>query len=414
MFPFTKPFVRVSKMKFHVRTLALFSFIIFLNLALRIIQNRETEQQKQNSIQNFSTYLWQNRTFVTTINHFSSKNRLYFTRNIFDNFSGEIKSTIGQKIILFFNEPEYMRKLGKKDAVYKDCEYKNCIISHDKNKLSIANAVIFYIGIRNERMGKEPPINMKQRNPNQAWIFTTVEPPEHFYNADYRSKFWHNTMNWSSLYMLDSDIPNPYGCLVRTKELTSSDYDSVYNSKTRNALWMVSHCEVASARRRYVIEMTKNGFDVDILGGCGTDGRKVSMQEFAQIVPTYKFLLAFENSFCNDYISEKFFHHYNSSWIIVVRGGANYNRLLPYKTYINTADFSKVSTLVDFLSNLANDKDKYIEFLRNKDRYVSIRWPGNRNCEICRRLNNLSNYVKSYTTLDQYLTVNQCFQPSDS
>ncbi|XP_053381692.1 alpha-(1,3)-fucosyltransferase C-like [Mercenaria mercenaria] len=262
-------------------------------------------------------------------------------------------------------------------------------------------------------MGNDPPINMKQRNPDQAWIFTTVEPPEHYYNTDYKSISWHNTMNWSSLYRLDSDIPNPYGILIRSNEDKVQNYIPVYNAKTRNALWMVSHCQVASARRQYVNEMIRLGFPVDILGGCGSDGRKLSSEELEHIIPTYKYFLAFENSFCTDYISEKFFQNYNSSWIVVVRGGANYKLLLPEQTYINTADFLNITTLVEYLLSLGNDRNRYIEFLRNKDKYISIRWPGNRHCEICRRLNNITRYRKIYKTLDPYLTAEQCFMPKD-
>jgi hypothetical protein len=158
--------------------------------------------------------------------------------------------------------------------------------------------------------------------------------------------------------------------------------------------------------------MIKNGFNVDIMGGCGTDGRKIDVDMLEQLIPSYKFFLAFENSLCIDYISEKYFNNYNSSWILVVRGGADYNRLLPKDTFINTADFTSVSNLVSFLSNLGNDRLRYISYLKLKNKYYSIRWPGNKHCEICRRLNNLNQYRKSYADLDMYLT-NQCSRPTD-
>ncbi|XP_053391831.1 alpha-(1,3)-fucosyltransferase C-like [Mercenaria mercenaria] len=373
---------------------------------------RMKKQQTGNYDHNIQTLLIQKNNFSKVTNNISH-NVLYFTSNIFEIHAKESKITTGKKLIVFFNVPEYMQSNTRKDTLYRNCEYKNCIISFDINKMLTADAVIFYIGIRNKRMEKYPPIDLKQRNPNQAWIFTSVEPPEHFYNTDYQSASWHNTMNWSSLYRLDSDIPNPYGCLIRSMTINSQDYVSAYSTKTRNALWMVSHCQVSSDRNQYVTELIRSGFDVDIIGGCSSDGRKIDVEELDQIVPTYKYYLAFENSFCNDYISEKFFQHFNLSWIIVVRGGANYERLLPKNTYINTADFSNISTLADYLSNLGNDKERYIEFLRNKDKYVSIRWHANRNCEICRRLNNLSKYRKTYTSLKEYLTDGQCFRPKD-
>ena len=319
----------------------------------------------------------------------------------------------GYKMILFFNEPLFMKGSSRRDSVYKNCDYKNCIISHNKSNLLIADAVIFYVGIRKERMGTHPPLNTSNRNSNQVWIFTSVEPPEHYYNTDYRLLTWQKTMNWSCLYRLDSDIPNPYGYLIRSMDIDTRDYGSIYNEKTRNALWIVSHCQVASARRQYVLEMIKNGFDVDIFGGCSSDGSKVDVVQLQQIIPLYKFFLAFENSLCIDYITEKYFDNYNFSWILIVRGGANYNKLLPMDTFVNTAHFKNVSALVHYLTDLGNDRFKYVNFLKNKNKYFSIRWPGNKLCEICRRLNNLTQFRKSYDDLDTYLHKDQCLRPND-
>ena len=319
----------------------------------------------------------------------------------------------GYKIILFFNVPLFMRKKDKKDDVYKECECKNCIISHNRANLLIADAVIFYVGTRKERMGINPPLNTSNRNPNQVWIFTSYEPPEHYYNTDYRLLAWQNTMNWSSLYRLDSDIPDPYGYLIRSLDIDTRDYESIYNGKKKNALWIVSHCQVASERRQYVLEMIKNGFDVDIFGFCSSDGGKIDVGKLQQIIPLYKFFLAFENSLCIDYITEKYFDNYNLSWILVVRGGADYNKLLPMDTFVNTANFKNVSALVHHLTELGNDKIRYVNFLKNKNKYVSIRWPGNRHCEICRRLNNLTQFRQSYDDLDTYLNKDKCFRPND-
>ena len=343
----------------------------------------------------------------------SSQKRLFYQTKSVTFHGKQCHENNGYKIILFFNEPMYMKGNYRRDAVYKDCECKNCIISHNKSKLKIADAVIFYIGIRNERMGKQPPLNTSNRNSNQVWIFTSVEPPEHYYNTDFKSEAWQKTMNWSCLYRLDSDIPNPYGYLITSLEFDKRDYEYIYNEKTRNAIWIVSHCQVASSRRQYVLEMIENGFDVDIFGGCGSDGSKIDAAELQKVIPLYKYFLAFENSICVDYISEKFFNNYNYSWIVVVRGGADYNKLLPVDTFINTANFKNVSILVQYLTKLGNDRSRYVNFLKNKNKYISIRWPGNKHCEICRRLNNLTKFNKTYADLESYLTKDQCFRPND-
>jgi hypothetical protein len=81
-----------------------------------------------------------------------------------------------KKLILLFIIPSILVK-SKNNNLYKMCDYKNCIFTRDRKKVLDANAIIFYVGFRNERMGIEPPVNNSVRNPNQVWIFTATEPP---------------------------------------------------------------------------------------------------------------------------------------------------------------------------------------------------------------------------------------------
>ncbi|XP_045173558.2 alpha-(1,3)-fucosyltransferase C-like [Mercenaria mercenaria] len=404
-------------MKFRLRVLVFYTTFVTTCLILQalhfmMIQQHSDKWYKDNFESNYSEIL---RPDAEQEN--SQRTILYLETNEF-NISTEVEQEHikKRKIIFLYNLPGFLVNTPPTNKLYKNCDYKNCVYTRDKNKLLKAHAVIFYVGIRYERMGVSPPIQPTLRNPDQVWIFTATEPPEHYYNTDYLLPSWHNTMNWSSFYRLDSDIPISYGALIRQNpDKTRQDYVSLYESKTRNAVWYVSHCQVASERRLYVNEMIKNGFDVDILGGCGSEGKrtKTNYTEFAQTVPNYKFYLAFENSFCNDYVTEKFFRSYNSDMIIIARGGADYNRLFPPGTFVNTANFQDVSSLVKYLLHLGSDREKYIEMLRKKDSYYSVKKPLNRNCEICKRLNNLSSFRKTYGAIGDYLNADQCRRPND-
>lgn len=53
----------------------------------------------------------------------------------------------------------------------------------------------------------------------------------------------------------------------------------------------------------------------------------------------YKFYLAFENSLCRDYITEKFYLALLYNVVPVVYGGANYTNLAPKKSFIDIRDF---------------------------------------------------------------------------
>ena len=62
---------------------------------------------------------------------------------------------------------------------------------------------------------------------------------------------------------------------------------------------------------------------------------------------TYKFYLAFENSICPDYVTEKFFDifKYRYNVIPVVYNGADMAAIAPPHSYISVRDYSSVEHL---------------------------------------------------------------------
>ncbi|XP_045213820.2 4-galactosyl-N-acetylglucosaminide 3-alpha-L-fucosyltransferase FUT6-like [Mercenaria mercenaria] len=316
-----------------------------------------------------------------------------------------------QKVLLIFNMPGFENVVTTNEK-FKTCEYNNCMMTSDKSYLKTADALLFIIC--NKGMGSKPPISQQNRNPNQAWIFKCGETPIHHWFSDYKSAAWDNTMNWSISYRIDSDMPHPYGYLKTRTVPRTLDYESIYQAKTKTVLWVVSNCNTQSARGQYVAELQKYGVDVDIYGRCGPNHR-IDNDNLNKIMPKYKFYLGFENSLCNDYVTEKLFFYYDFNWIVIVRGGADYDHLLPTKTYINTAHFSNVSLLAEYLLYLGNDKDRYVDFLRKKDRYEQKYEYGHKYsiCEICRRLNNVSKFKKTYNNMRDYLENGQCRMPTD-
>ena len=57
---------------------------------------------------------------------------------------------------------------------------------------------------------------------------------------------------------------------------------------------------------------------------------------------TYQFFLAFENSICNDYISEKLFNVLHTDMIPVVLNGANMSQIAPEHSYIDVKNFATI------------------------------------------------------------------------
>ena len=89
-------------------------------------------------------------------------------------------------------------------------------------------------------------------------------------------------------------------------------------SKPFMAFWLVSHCTTVINREGYVDKL-KGYINITQYGRCnGEDqsevcGRKKNYECFKELAKTHMFYIAFENSICDDYATEKFFRPlYNS------------------------------------------------------------------------------------------------------
>ena len=231
----------------------------------------------------------------------------------------------------------------------------------------------------------------------------------------YKTAAWRNTLNWTMTYTLDADIVFPYGILEK-RTPPHRNYSLVFQTKTKMAAWLVSNCNTHSRREAYVKQLKQYGVEVDIFGGC-SGGNRVDGDETRRMINTsYMFYLAFENSLCTDYITEKFFVNFNLDVITVVRGGGNYSKLLPSDAFMNTADFHSVKALADQMLLVSKSEQVFTQYLREKDHFVgSVKLTDrSRNmCELCRKLNFLETNKNMYTNLVDKIHTRTCHEPSD-
>ena len=151
-------------------------------------------------------------------------------------------------------------------------------------------------------------------------------------------------------------------------------------------------------------------FQVDIYGQC-TEGNFSKLTDIKnKISVSYLFYLSFENSLCTDYITEKFFRYFEWDVVLVVRGGADYERLLPNDTYIDASKFPSAANLTNFLLQVAESEELYTNYLKAKDKYRVSSYPGNTAawCNICDKLNNLEENRKSYVDHVAYIHGGMC------
>ena len=67
----------------------------------------------------------------------------------------------------------------------------------------------------------------------------------------------------------------------------------------------------------------------------------------------YKFYLAFENSLCRDYVTEKFFNALLFSTVPIVYGGADYEAIgAPPNSYIDVRNFTSGTVAIRFIQTI--------------------------------------------------------------
>ena len=162
--------------------------------------------------------------------------------------------------------------------------------------------------------------------PWQRWVVQTFESPVH----ETIPGFFNGKANWTFSYHTKSEIQWRMGFYVPRGKYDKGPYfipagnagkkyitqlratsnnfamkEIQSNKKEKGVLWIVSNCG-PKKRKAYVKELKRMGLKIDIFGGCGKpDPCKRNTTCLHNIFAKYSFYLAFENSQCEDYISEK-------------------------------------------------------------------------------------------------------------
>ena len=110
----------------------------------------------------------------------------------------------------------------------------------------------------------------------------------------------------------------------------------------------------------------------------------------------YKFYLSFENSFCDDYVTEKFFKVLNYDIVPIVLGGSNYSKLAPERSYIDSKNFRSIADLAEYLKYLDRNATAYAEYFEWKSHFRVMQDYSTVFCQLCQALNYPDEPPKSY------------------
>lgn len=245
----------------------------------------------------------------------------------------------------FDREPFMYWKLKQVHFRAMNCKYQNCYLTDQKTyfeDITNFDAVLFN-AVNTTDVIDLPLI----RSDNQIYIFVSTDSAT---NYPLRSEDFNLYFNYSWTYKLNSDIPFPY-LIVRDKrgnilgpknnmrwmdlydmdDIKESDKNRLQN-KTIAAAWFVTNCAATNRRLDYAnglrIALNKYNLSLDIYGLCGDKKcPKDHTDECFQLIESdYYFYLSFENSFSEDYVTEKLLIALEHYAVPIVFGGANYSR----------------------------------------------------------------------------------------
>ena len=265
---------------------------------------------------------------------------------------------------------------GRQPLIDAHCPVTNCFFTDDEKHYNQSDVVLFDI----QTMSGAPA----HRFPNQRFVFYNNEAPTILNPLPFiLSKIRFGFFNWTMTYRSDSDIVHRYGRISRKPSITRAALKK--NSKTKLIAWFVSHCSSFSQRDEYVRQLSRF-IPVDIYGSCGNltcsrDNKSLCLE---MLRSDYKFYLAFENSLCPDYVTEKLFQTLMYDTVPVVLGGVDYDRFAPPHSFIDVRQFESAKQLADYLLLLDRSDHLYARYFDWK-RHYEITCPTMDGwCDLCR------------------------------
>lgn len=301
--------------------------------------------------------------------------------------------------ILFNNMPSWM-SINPLTLNSSSCSLhlkSPCIIKTGKRNFEEFRGVIFYCD--------NLPSTIPVKQTNQSWIFFSIESP---YLYQIQSK-WKFKFDATMTFRKDSSFPVVYGTITRRTSPRTRDYTKIFRMKTKMVAWAVSHCHTPSKRENYVTSLQKY-VTVDIFGkcghlSCGVRSAGVTDCHF-KFAKDYKFYLAFENSICKDYTTEKLFNFFfhDLAMIPVINGPPNAHEYIPRGTYINALDFSSPVELARELHRIGSNETLYVQYLREKDKYGAkhFNWK-DALCPLCKTLQTNPPLNNTIPDIDKWL-----------
>ena len=277
-----------------------------------------------------------------------------------------------QNMILFYKVKFWEEGILDSNDPFDKCS-KRCRISLDRRDSARADVLIIQADLITDN-------SLPAKKPNQIWVYSNFESPITLAAVSRPFVFRENVdkfkrkFNWTMGYRRDADFTVTHG-RFKVREEKSEEYlinlNKLMKTKTKTAVWFVSHCQTYSGRLKFG-RMLQNYTHLDIFGTCGKILK--NCRPFARfydafgftkrhkcmdfIDSEYKYFMAFENTLCLDYVTEKSLQRIIHHFIVpVVRSNGNHTIYHPPGSIVDVRHFRSAESLARFLNDV--DIDQY-------------------------------------------------------
>ena len=265
----------------------------------------------------------------------------------------------------------------------------SCSLTYNTSQLTESDAVIFH----EVMLPKVSTLRRIRRSVphRQIWIWNLREPP---YHLTTNLKRYNGLFNWTCTYSPESEVFDriyhitPIG-LSSTAVNTMHDFSG---ERTKMIFVAINNCFVKE--RLHLIRRLKKHIGIDVYGRCGKhvgDQHLPSCPRFTKkcsdIMRRYRFYFAMENSYCDYYVTEKYYENgLNSGLIPIVLGGADYtdSRFALERSFINVEDFPDLATLAIYLKQVAGQETLFNGYFWWRGKFKIHR--KSKSCAVCKRL----------------------------
>ncbi|KAK2152927.1 hypothetical protein LSH36_314g00003 [Paralvinella palmiformis] len=284
-----------------------------------------------------------------------------------------------------------------------------CYLTNNRSEFSEADAVIIHVfSVAPMQENLTIP---RRANPRQIFVFFILESPTRSYKGLFQQELrFSDTFNLTATFLQSpmTDVYMPLGGIERRTIVDENAVPSLslLKNKSKTVAWFVSNCWAPSARMEYARRLS-HYVDVGVFGNCGNltcaKGNKTCIE---QVSGTYMFYLAFENSFCRDYATEKVFRTLQLTMVPIVYGYANYTAVLPPRSYIDVRDYDSPEKLAEYLQRLKRNVTEYEQYFAWKKHFRILfrrHYTDNGICRLCSILHdNRYRYKTNFNPVKDY------------